>query len=100
MAEKNYTVDLSGVTTKEQLHAALKEGLSLPDYYGGNLDALHDCLGELAASGTPEDPVTITFTGYKTAKKALVSDFYSFRNVLEDMAEEADNLSIAWRRRK
>lgn len=28
------------------LHAHLKEKLSLPDYYGGNLDALNDCLGE------------------------------------------------------
>jgi len=29
------------------LHAELKQKLSLPDYYGDNLDALNDCLGEL-----------------------------------------------------
>ena len=28
------------------MHAELKEKLNLPDYYGGNLDALNDCLGE------------------------------------------------------
>ncbi len=28
------------------LHAELKRKLSLPDYYGNNLDALNDCLGE------------------------------------------------------
>ena len=28
------------------LHALLKAQLDLPDYYGGNLDALNDCLGE------------------------------------------------------
>ena len=28
------------------LHAELKQKLSLPEYYGGNLDALNDCLGE------------------------------------------------------
>ena len=32
---------------KAALHAELKEKLNLPDYYGGNLDALNDCLGEL-----------------------------------------------------
>ena len=33
---------------KAALHAELKEKLNLPDYYGGNLDALNDCLGERA----------------------------------------------------
>lgn len=28
-------------------HSALAQGLSFPDYYGRNLDALHDCLTEL-----------------------------------------------------
>ena len=31
---------------RDALHAELKEKLGLPDYYGGNLDALNDCLGE------------------------------------------------------
>ena len=31
---------------REALHAELKEKLGLPAYYGGNLDALNDCLGE------------------------------------------------------
>lgn len=28
------------------LHGELKQKLSLPDYYGNNLDALNDCLSE------------------------------------------------------
>jgi len=28
------------------LHRELKQKLSLPEYYGENLDALNDCLGE------------------------------------------------------
>lgn len=31
---------------REDMHRELKEKLGLPDYYGGNLDALNDCLGE------------------------------------------------------
>ena len=32
--------------SRVEIHAELKEKLDLPDYYGGNLDALTDCLGE------------------------------------------------------
>ena len=31
---------------RDDLHAHLKDRLALPDYYGCNLDALNDCLGE------------------------------------------------------
>ena len=31
---------------REAMHAELKVKMKLPDYYGGNLDALNDCLGE------------------------------------------------------
>jgi ribonuclease inhibitor len=36
------------MTDRESLHAYLKQTLALPDYYGGNLDALFDCLTEMA----------------------------------------------------
>ena len=37
-------LDASRYDTARALHAALKSMLSLPDYYGMNADALHDCL--------------------------------------------------------
>ena len=40
-------LDASRMTSKEEAHAYLKEVLSLPEYYGNNLDALHDCLEEM-----------------------------------------------------
>ena len=33
--------------TPEKAHAALADALAFPDYYGHNLDALHDCLTDL-----------------------------------------------------
>ena len=40
-------LDASRMTDKETSHDYLKEVLGLPDYYGKNLDALHDCLEEM-----------------------------------------------------
>ena len=40
-------LDASRMTDKETSHDYLKEVLELPEYYGKNLDALHDCLEEM-----------------------------------------------------
>ncbi len=40
-------LDGARMDSRAGLHAELREKLSLPDYYGNNLDALNDCLGEL-----------------------------------------------------
>ena len=37
----------SQLTDKEVLHDVLARELELPEWYGRNLDALHDCLTEL-----------------------------------------------------
>ena len=43
-------IELDGrqMDTRDQLHRYLQQQLALPDYYGRNLDALQDCLGEMA----------------------------------------------------
>ena len=45
MSEKAI-IDLSKINTVEEFHRLLKGMLLFPDYYGGNLDALHDMLTE------------------------------------------------------
>ena len=39
-------LDGARMGSRAEMHSQLREKLSLPDYYGGNLDALNDCLGE------------------------------------------------------
>lgn len=40
-------LDGSGLTDRDALHALLAEKLSLPGWYGKNLDALFDCLTDV-----------------------------------------------------
>ena len=39
-------IDADRYVTARELHLALKPMLDLPEYYGCNADALHDCLSE------------------------------------------------------
>lgn len=39
-------LDFKNINSKEELHTYLQQQLHLPDNYGKNLDALHDCLSE------------------------------------------------------
>ena len=44
---KRYVLDCRRMTDKAEAHAYIKSELGFPEHYGANLDALHDCLGEL-----------------------------------------------------
>ena len=45
---KKIVLDFGTCSTKKEIHAYLKEQFGFPDYYGENLDALYDCLTDLA----------------------------------------------------
>lgn len=74
-----YTVDLRAARTREEMHAALKRDLHLPDYYGMNLDALWDCLMEM------ESPCEIELLGVDQMGEMLAD---SLRWTLREAAEE------------
>ena len=40
-------IDGNAIFTSPDLHKALAEALSFPEYYGRNFDALYDCLTDL-----------------------------------------------------
>ena len=41
-------IEIDGKLIKKEGHDYIKEALNFPDYYGKNLDALYDCLTEIA----------------------------------------------------
>ena len=70
-------LDAKDYQTAEDVHDALKRLLNLPDYYGMNADALHDCLGERA-----EQPVLCLRRG---GNEAVESTLDKVCRVLEDL---------------
>jgi RNAse (barnase) inhibitor barstar len=48
-----YDLDLKGATDRQALLRRCADTFSLPAHFGGNWDALHECLRELAGSGAP-----------------------------------------------
>lgn len=72
--------------TPEKAHAALAEALSFPDYYGMNLDALHDCLTDL-------DGVQLTITDCAVVSGKM-EKWPGFLSVFFDAAEENPRLNI------
>ena len=46
-------LDLAGVTSRAAFLKRCAERIPLPEYFGGNWDALHESLLDLAAAGTP-----------------------------------------------
>lgn len=44
---KQITLDGNILANAAQVHEYLKDCLEFPEYYGNNLDALHDCLTDL-----------------------------------------------------
>ena len=81
-----FVLDASKVADRQALHRALAEGLRFPAWYGGNLDALYDCLTAIS------EPVELEICH----GEALGSYAEAFRSVLEDSAAENPNLKLIW----
>ena len=82
------TVDLSGVCDRNSLHDRLQESLTLPSWYGRNLDALYDALTD--APG----PIHICFTAWKEMEEADPAYFKMFRSVLQAIRAELPGSSF------
>ena len=84
----NALIDGAAIETREQLHDALAKQLSLPDYYGRNLDALFDCLTELRE----ETELRLVRRDELFAHLGVYADI--LQNVLRDACEENPHLRL------
>ncbi|MBR7081998.1 MAG: barstar family protein [Oscillospiraceae bacterium] len=45
---KSFILYGGAIADRDELHETLAMGLGFPEYYGKNLDALHDCLADIS----------------------------------------------------
>ena len=79
---KNVILDCSLAETTAGLHLQLSELLDLPEYYGGNLDALADCLSEV------HQPICLVLENIQALEDNLGDYAHRFLRVLEDAVAE------------
>ena len=82
----NVTIDCTLIHTKEDLHRIFAESLSFPDWYGNNLDALHDCLTSLSG--------TVRLDGWEEAEANLGKYGTAAKKVIVSAGFENKNLDI------
>jgi len=76
--------DLVGVANRDAFLQRCAEAFSLPDYFGRNWDALHECLLDSAGHGTP-GAIVHWRRGSELARRAPDAVATAFR-ILEDAA--------------
>ncbi|MFG2142173.1 barstar family protein [Streptomyces sp. NPDC048650] len=87
-------------TTEQDMHGAVATALHFPDHYGNNLDALNDCLGDVACHGgydySPEGAGRVLyFTDYDRFATACPR---AAQIVLDIIADQARRAAILRRR--
>ena len=77
-------LDFSGCRYVYDVHSEIKNALDFPDYYGGNLDALHDWLTDDYGS----EAVLIKIYGYNFAPEEIRRELEGIRAVFDICAGE------------
>ena len=86
-----FSVDLTSAKNVPGFIKAFKRDLDFPDWFGGNLDALHDCLTDFSWRPAPGYVITLTGcealsaspTGFAILNEVLASavDSWQARNI-------------------
>lgn len=95
-----------GWATESDMHRDIAAALRFPDYYGHNLDALNDCLRELACLGPYDDPDDETAAHTGTGLVLAFTEYDRFaaacpeaaQTVLDIVADQARFAAVTGRR--
>ena len=82
-------LDGKKIRDRRELHEALAAGLELPEWYGGNLDGLYDCLTEL-----PDRCLKVMSAAALT--ESLGAYAWRFRKAVTDAARENPGFLLEW----
>jgi len=79
------TISLAGVTDKDALLERFAAALAFPDWFGGNWDALEDCLGDL--SWREDRGRLLLIEGFESLASGSRDDFHILLDLLGDVAQ-------------
>lgn len=82
------TLNLSDIDSKEMLHDKLAEVLQFPEYYGRNLDALHDLLTDI------HEDTYLKLIGIDELRESIGSYADGFLSVVIDSEEENEHFAF------
>lgn len=81
-------LDGEKIGSNAAMHRVFAEALGFPEYYGKNLDALHDLLTE-----TPE-PLTVIAVNTEALQAHISRSWNGFLRLMNDLAEERDGFTF------
>mgnify|MGYP003299397037 CR=1 FL=1 len=87
---KTVILDGNEIISMSDIHNIFAEELDFPDYYGRNLDALYDCLGDVT------DEVEIVIENREELSEMLGISFDRLCNLFVDVSEENENISVSF----
>ena len=79
-------IDVTNIKTKKELYDAVETALDTPDYFGRNLDALHDIL-----AGTD---LTLIILGFESLKENMGSYADALAGMLIDTENESRKFRV------
>jgi hypothetical protein len=88
------TISLSGVADKNGLLERFAVALAFPDWFGGNWDALEDCLGDL--SWREDRGRLLLIEGFESLASSSRDDFHILLGLLGDVAQHWSGLGRAF----
>ena len=86
-----YTIDLYGAESRAEIHKRIRRGLPVPEYYGNNLDALHDVLAEC------EEDTEIVFKNSTKTAPNMRGYVEALRWMCSETAEENPEIQIEFK---
>ena len=91
-----YTIDFSNVTYYMEIHPIIREALDFPEYYGGSLDALWDCLTDMIGR-----PVHVEIIGLEVIErkfgdsaKKMIEILKRFKHYANDRFSDSIKIEI------
>ncbi|MDR6919182.1 MULTISPECIES: barstar family protein [Chryseobacterium] len=85
---KTIYIDFTDIGDYEDFYAQLKEKITLPEYFGDNLDALSDVI-----TGELEMPLHIEFVNMTVDQLEIFEDLLT---TLEDAEDEVEDFSFTY----